>query len=254
MKILRLDLSAFGPFTDVVLNLSEGREGLHVIYGPNEAGKSSALRALRQMLYGIDERTPDNFLHSYPRLKVGGALRRSDGSILEFVRRKRRGKSLMMPDESEFIEDSRVWAFLGSVDKEMFKNRFGINHDRLVRGGKEILRGGGDIGQILFAGGLGIGDLRKIQSDLLNEAGKYFKPSGKNSGSTNRSQPSKRNRRRYTKPSSLHRNGSSIAARMMRLPDKKRVLRPHLKKDSGSGTILSGSGKHCRPSAGERNC
>ena len=45
MKILELALHAFGPFTDVVLDLSAGQEGLHLIYGPNEAGKSSALRA-----------------------------------------------------------------------------------------------------------------------------------------------------------------------------------------------------------------
>ena len=53
MKILELALHAFGPFTDAVLDLSAGQEGLHLIYGPNEAGKSSALRALRQALFGI---------------------------------------------------------------------------------------------------------------------------------------------------------------------------------------------------------
>ena len=44
MKILELALHAFGPFTDAVLDLSAGQEGLHLIYGPNEAGKSSALQ------------------------------------------------------------------------------------------------------------------------------------------------------------------------------------------------------------------
>ena len=42
MKILELALAAFGPFTDLVLDLSGGHEGLHLVYGPNEAGKSSA--------------------------------------------------------------------------------------------------------------------------------------------------------------------------------------------------------------------
>ncbi len=46
VRILKFDLRAFGPFSEVCLDLSGGHEGLHVIYGPNEAGKSSALRAL----------------------------------------------------------------------------------------------------------------------------------------------------------------------------------------------------------------
>ena len=47
MKLLRLDLLTYGPFTDQSLSLDAGDCGLHVIFGPNEAGKSSALRALR---------------------------------------------------------------------------------------------------------------------------------------------------------------------------------------------------------------
>ena len=44
MKILNLHLIAYGPFSDGSLDLSGGSEGLHLIYGPNEAGKSAALR------------------------------------------------------------------------------------------------------------------------------------------------------------------------------------------------------------------
>ncbi|MGA7979754.1 MAG: AAA family ATPase, partial [Chromatiaceae bacterium] len=61
MKLLDLHLLAYGPFTDRHLDLSAGREGLHVVFGPNEAGKSSALRALRSLLYGVPERTQDDF-------------------------------------------------------------------------------------------------------------------------------------------------------------------------------------------------
>ena len=43
MKIVELRLLAFGPFTDRVLDLGAGSYGLHVIYGRNEAGKSSVL-------------------------------------------------------------------------------------------------------------------------------------------------------------------------------------------------------------------
>ncbi|MCD4764550.1 MAG: AAA family ATPase, partial [Desulfobacterales bacterium] len=87
MKICEIRLIAFGPFTDVRIDLSGGKEGLHIIYGPNEAGKSSALRALKHMLYGIPERSMDDFLHPYTKMRVGAAIQRKDGDVLEFVRR-----------------------------------------------------------------------------------------------------------------------------------------------------------------------
>ncbi|MHB1185456.1 MAG: AAA family ATPase, partial [Desulfobulbia bacterium] len=71
MRIARLELKAFGPFTDRTLELGPG---LHIVYGPNEAGKSSTLRALKAWLFGFDHQTPDNFLHANDQLLVGGCL------------------------------------------------------------------------------------------------------------------------------------------------------------------------------------
>ena len=54
MWLARLDLLAFGRFTDVRLHFDRG---LHIVYGPNEAGKTTTLRAIRQLMFGFDERT-----------------------------------------------------------------------------------------------------------------------------------------------------------------------------------------------------
>src|SRR4051812_47784447 len=109
MKILRLDLRAFGPFQDVALDLSGGDQGLHVIYGPNEAGKSTALRALRQMLFGIPMRTNDHFLvGQYEKLRAGGTLRHTDGSELAFLRRKGKNNLLQSPDDERPLDDSAL--------------------------------------------------------------------------------------------------------------------------------------------------
>lgn len=88
MRIDRLDLLAYGPFTEQSLDLSEGNFGLHLIYGDNEAGKSTSLRSLIAWLFGIPARTNDNFLHSNAQLRIGGQLRRTDGSTIEFTRKK----------------------------------------------------------------------------------------------------------------------------------------------------------------------
>ncbi|SPD75411.1 hypothetical protein PITCH_A580014 [uncultured Desulfobacterium sp.] len=59
MRIKKLDLRAFGPFTDNVLDFSSEYPGLHIVYGLNEAGKSSALRALDSFFFGMPDRTND---------------------------------------------------------------------------------------------------------------------------------------------------------------------------------------------------
>ena len=176
MKILQLNLLAFGYFTDTPIDLSKGEEGFHIIYGPNEAGKSSALRALQQMLYGIHTRSSDNFLHHHNKMRIGGVLRHSNGSELAFIRRKGRVNTIRAVDTGEALDESLLETFLGGVDTDTFTTMFGIDHSKLVKGGENILEGGGDIGPALFAAGSGITDLRNVQNDLRGKAEELFTP------------------------------------------------------------------------------
>ena len=70
MRFQRLQIPAFGPFTNLDLRFSDQPGDLHVIYGANEAGKSSLLRAMRDLLFGIHDRSTDNFLHDYRELRI----------------------------------------------------------------------------------------------------------------------------------------------------------------------------------------
>ncbi len=180
MKILRLDLRAFGPFTGVSLDLSRGREGLHLIFGPNEAGKSSALRALKQLLYGIPGQTADRFVHEYDKLRIGGTLRHVDGSELTFLRRKGNRRVLRAADDRAEIDESLLETFLAGVGKERFETMFGIDHDELVAGGRAIVEGKGEVGQLVFGAGTDLGRLRRFQKRLDEEWSALFKPRGEN--------------------------------------------------------------------------
>ena len=178
MKILRLDLRAFGPFSNVSLDLSAGNEGFHLVYGPNEAGKSSALRALRNLLYGIPANTSDNFVHDNRSLRIAATLVRRDKKQLEIVRRKGNKGTLLPPDEKAPLDDSALHSFLGGCDQAQFETMFGIDHPGLIAGGQEIIRGQGDIGHVLFAAGAGISDLRAIRNNLEKQAEDLFSPRG----------------------------------------------------------------------------
>lgn len=179
MRILQLNLIAFGPFTDCQLDLSAGQEGLHVIYGPNEAGKSSALRAISDLFFGIHVRTSDNFVHPYPKLHIGARIQHSDGSVLDCIRRKGNQNTLRGDDDTTPLDDEQLIHYLGNVDRDLFHTMFGIDHERLRRGGAEIVQGGGRLGELLFAAGAGLADLHDVQQRLQTDIEKLFKSTGR---------------------------------------------------------------------------
>ena len=138
MRIKRFELKAFGPFTDRALELDSKKPGLHIIFGVNEAGKSSSLRALKALLYGFPERTPDNFIHANNQLLVGGLLENRDGRTITFHRRKKR-KADIIDEDGNPLEQGALTPFLQGVEPEIFESLYGIDHDVLVQGGEEIL-------------------------------------------------------------------------------------------------------------------
>lgn len=177
MRLLRLDLKAFGPFTDRTLLFTTKAPGLHLIFGPNEAGKSTSLRALKALLYGFPQQTPDNFLHSYDQLLVAGCLRHSDGRELVFQRRKKRVGDVLDAAGSP-LDAAALAPFLNGLEAPLFSSLYGIDHDALVRGGQEILAQKGEVGQALFAAGAGISSVSEVVAQLEKEAGDLFKATG----------------------------------------------------------------------------
>lgn len=178
MRILRLDLLRFGPFTDVSLPLDQPLGTLQIVYGPNEAGKSSALRALRQFFFGIPHNSADNFRHTHADLRIGGALESAAGERLECIRRKTLKQPLRAANDQDLVDPARLKGFLGGIDQQVFHQRFAIDYEELVQGGKAVARGEGDLGEILFAAASGVADLNQIRRRLSEEADALFKGRG----------------------------------------------------------------------------
>lgn len=179
MKILRLNLDAFGPFSGESLDLAAGQFGLHLVYGPNEAGKTSSLRALDNLLYGIPLRSTDNFRFEHNKMRLSATLEHSDGSILEFVRFKRNRDPLCEGDGVTALDPALLERFLGGVDRSMFATMFGIGHEALIEGGKEIINGGGQLGELLFSASSGIAGLKGIQDALQADRLELFTDTGR---------------------------------------------------------------------------
>jgi uncharacterized protein YhaN len=178
VRILRLDLKAFGPFTGTSLELSAGAPGgLHVIYGPNEAGKSTALRAVRDLLFGFEHRTPDAHRHRSEDLRIGGLLEGPDGVV--YVQRLKRRKDSLVDEAGAPFDEARLRRLLGGVERETFTRSFGLDHSELELYGERMLKGEASVGETLFDAGTGGLDVRRLLDTLRAEQEKLYRPRGK---------------------------------------------------------------------------
>ena len=153
MRFQRLQVPAFGPFTDLDLRFSDQPCDLHVIYGANEAGKSSLLRAIRDLLFGIHGQSPDNFLHDYSALRIRGDIVNRAGKR-SFQRRKG-NRNTLLDAEGNPLPDGALLPFLGGVDQSYFSAMFGLGAHELRDGAQQLLRGEGDLGNALFSASMG---------------------------------------------------------------------------------------------------
>ncbi len=178
MRIARLELRAFGPFTGVTLDLSAGAPGgLHVIYGPNEAGKSSARRALADLLFGFEQRTGDAHRHRYEALRIAAVLTGPEGEL--FVERRKARKGSLRDAAGEVLDDALLERLLGGVDRATFARTFGLGHEELRTGGEEMLRGEASVGETLFDAGAGGPGVKRLREALVQEEERLYRPRGK---------------------------------------------------------------------------
>lgn len=175
MKIEKLSLLRFGPFTDLILDFASDGKNLHVIFGSNEAGKSTILRAVLGFLFGIPETTLDDHVHKKSALRIGAHIETADGRVMELIRRKGRKNTLLTTDERP-IDETEFMNCLGGVGRELFEVMFGLSHEVLVQGGHELLEGKGELGESLFSAGTGLLGFHRAHTSLRDEVNAIFTP------------------------------------------------------------------------------
>ena len=170
MRLARLDLARFGKFADTRIDLPAGRPDLHVVCGPNEAGKTTAMVAIEDLLFGVPARSPYDFLHGYNAMRIGAVIEGAAGR-LEFRRRKGNKDTVLGPDDLPLADgEGRLAAFLGGADRAFFARMFNLDHERLAEGGRAILEAEGDAGSTLFAAATGLSGIRESLENLEREA------------------------------------------------------------------------------------
>jgi uncharacterized protein YhaN len=170
MRIRQLDLLRYGHFTNASIGLPRGEPDFQMLLGENEAGKSTAMNGVEDLLFGIPGNSPRNFLHEYNAMRVGAVLEKG-GDTLKLRRRKGNKDTLLGEDETPLPSgEGAIAPFLAGADRRFYTRMFSLDHERLRQGGKEILQAQDDVGQMLFSAGAGILGLRETLKAMEAEA------------------------------------------------------------------------------------
>ena len=137
MRLLELHIDGFGKFHDRTISFNDG---INIIYGKNEAGKSTLHTFIRGMLFGIERgrgRAAKNDLYTkYEPWENSGTYEgwlrlEKDGTIYRIERRFRKeNKSLKIINETKGLEEEAppaiVSSLLDGLTETMYNNTISI--------------------------------------------------------------------------------------------------------------------------------
>jgi uncharacterized protein YhaN len=175
LQIESLRMRNFGPFGDTTLDLGSGGGALHVICGPNEAGKTTTQRAIGDFIFGIPARTPDGHEFGFAEMRLEATVIDGDGVRRRLIRRKGNTNTLLDGDGNP-VDEGLLSEMLGGLTREAFTSMLSITHQSLVDGGEALLAADGNLGESLFSASLGAAGLHALRGALRDEADKLFRP------------------------------------------------------------------------------
>jgi uncharacterized protein YhaN len=181
MRIVSLHAARVGRWSPQTFTFGPG---LTVVYGPNEAGKSTALRALEALLFPVETRGSDGFAALTAPLSpnqfdatVTLARDGADGSV-ETIQWRRKGKVLVDGHEHPVLPEV-AHAWLWETSQTDFRTLYALGHERL-RDHQGLLGKDSALGRVLTEMATGGRNLAFYQSESQAELERQYRPKGKN--------------------------------------------------------------------------
>jgi len=170
MRLRRLCLDRFGHFTGRGFDFGPAGDGpdFHIIHGPNEAGKTTAMEGALRLFYGFPHRESYDFKHQRKNLRVS-ALVEIEGTPRHFTRLPLRSGALA-DETGTALPEAALAAHLGGLGEGDYRNLLCLDDDTIERGGEEIAQARGDIGRLLFSAAAGVADPNTALDAVRDEA------------------------------------------------------------------------------------
>jgi len=182
MRLNRLDLIRYGRFKDADISFPKPAEGMPdvtVIFGQNEAGKSTAFNGFLELLFGFKcGAHPYAFRFDRSDLVVGAELDLPERGTMVFRRNSKRTQSLMDANDRPINEAILSGALYG-LTQDTYEERFSLNEKGLREGGERIAGAQGDLGQLLHAGLSGLTGMAQTLDSLAEQADRFYKKRGR---------------------------------------------------------------------------
>jgi uncharacterized protein YhaN len=169
----KLKLENYGIFTDKELIFPDGN--LVVMYGPNEAGKTTLLHSIRESFFGFKSKLNPYMFGSEKMASEVNLLMR-DGKEINY----RRMKVKKIPVFGEIIgstielDEEKLLQIFGNINSDIYWNIFGFSLSELAQG-EESLKNK-EITEVLYGSGMGgVTNIDEIKSQIVAEEEIIFK-------------------------------------------------------------------------------
>ena len=188
MKLRRIEVENYGLFSGQSF---EFESDFTLVFGPNEAGKSTLLQLIREQLFGFQVQNPYAFASHAGEMAATAELDLSDGDQLRFRRRK--GKKDVVVGElkpathdlaqgtqpaTNKIDEAGFASLLGGMTQERYQHLFGFSLEELTAGQESLNEA--NIGEALYGGAIGgLANFQNIRAELQDESDSVFTPRGR---------------------------------------------------------------------------
>ncbi|MED1202427.1 ATP-binding protein [Heyndrickxia acidicola] len=179
MKIKEIQIYGYGKIVELnVVNI----HSLQVIFGKNEAGKSTMMAFIHAIFFGFPTKQSSDLRYEpKSHSNYGGKILLETDShghiIIERIRGKAAGDVLVQLEDGETGGEELLKQILNGIDKSAYQSIFSFNVQGLQNVGKIKAE---DLGRYLFAAGtMGTDRMLQAEQQLQKQLDLLFKPSGR---------------------------------------------------------------------------
>jgi len=180
VKLRKIEVENFGIHESLQLDFAGG--GLHVVYGLNEAGKSTLLQAVRELIFGFRPTRSNPYApeSASKKMIIHADWEFLDGKTASLTRRQgNKNKISGRTDEGIELDETEWLKLIDGADQSLFDNVFGFSLKELASGQDSLQQA--NVKEALFGGGLGrLHDYKTLLQDMEAECKNLFNQRGKN--------------------------------------------------------------------------
>ena len=179
MRIRDIHIDGFGQFAGREIGPLE--RSVTVLYGPNEAGKSTLLEFVRRVLFGFPRKSGN--VNTYPAMaggSYGGSITVEDTDGRPYVVRRTKGKIYsgevaVISESGNQLPETELKTLLGSHSRDVFEQVFAFTLAELY---SDDLLNDANVNSQIYSAGMGVTALPNAIKSIVSKRRDIFLKSG----------------------------------------------------------------------------